>query len=110
MPAPTHLPVGTESFSGWTQLFVLAMTALALAVKPIFGLARWGRRQLMAPLETRMDRMEKSLTDLHTSINAFANAIQRIETNCASNCAKPTNGTLRPTEVNGFPHHIESHS
>lgn len=108
MPAPTSIPAGTEHFSGWTQLIVLTLTALTLAVKPLVGLARWGRNRLFAPSELRLDRLEGEVGEMHTSVKAIAQAIQRMETNCAAHCPGTTNGTPRPTEVNGFPHQIGS--
>lgn len=108
MPAPTSIPAGTEHFSGWTQLFVLTFTALALAFKPLVGLGRWVRSRLMAPVESRLERLEKGSEEVHTSVKAIAQAIQRMETNCAAHCPGAINGSPRPTEVNGFPHQVGS--
>jgi len=108
MPAPTHIPAGTEALSGWASLIVVVLTALALAAKPVFSFGRWIRARLFAPTEQRMDRLEKGYEELHTDVKAIVHSIQRMETNCAAHCPGTTNGTPRPTEVNGFPHQIGS--
>ena len=108
MPSPASIPAGTEHLSGWATLFVLIMTALTLAFRPIVRFGRWVRNCLMAPVELRLERLEQGNEEVHDSVKAIAQAIQRMETNCAAHCPGTTNGTTRPTEVNGFPHQIEN--
>lgn len=108
MPSPTHIPAGTEALSGWASLIVVVLTALALAAKPLVSFGRWIRARLFAPTEQRLDRLEQGHKEVHDDVRAIAQAIQRMETNCAAHCPGSTNGKPRPTEVNGFPHQVGS--
>lgn len=87
---------------------MVVLTALALAAKPLVSFGRWIRARLFAPTEQRLDRLEQGHKEVHDDVRAIAQAIQRMEVNCAANCGPITNGKPRPTEVNDFPHQVGS--